>query len=114
MNDFDFTKEELDELVQQSRESQRRQYREGLKTPITVKCVVCDVEIPDSFPEIEKDELAEEYAEHTSFANGAVGVISFGFGSRHDTKVLIIGLCENCYDKKVETGSVLFTRSYMP
>lgn len=108
----DITREQWKDLVQQTRDKQRQKYLNGLKTPIIVKCVVCDVIIEAGHPS--REHLAEEYAERSSFDNGAVGVLSFGFGCKHDTKVFIIGICEHCYDAKLATGGVLFTRSYMP
>lgn len=105
---------ELLRLAKECRESQKQKYQNGPRTPITIKCVVCDAKIYNSFEELEKDELAEEYAKHSSFANGAVGVLSFGYGCQFDTEVFIIGICEHCYEKKRDTGGVLFTRSYMP
>lgn len=79
---------------------------------ITVKCVVCDVIIRECYSSGETS--VEEYAKHTSFGNGAVGVLSFGYGCQFDTDVFIIGICEHCYEKKRDTGGVIFTRSYMP
>lgn len=111
----ELTNEDYLELARLCKEKQHQDYLAGLKTPVTIKCVVCDVEIPNSFPDhADNDKLAEEYANHSSFSNGAVGTISFGYGSRFDTDVFIIGICEDCYAKKLATNQVLFTRSYMP
>lgn len=114
MNDH-LTPEELDYLVDLSNKRIEEKRLNGLKTPITIKCVVCDIVIENSFPEHSNDgELAESYANSSSFHNGAVGVISFGYGCCHDSDVLIIGICESCYRTKRATKSVLFTRSYQP
>lgn len=107
-------KEVVEALIRKSQQSQERKRLNGLKTPITIKCVVCSVEITNSWDDMPQEELAEDYANRTSFLNGAVGVLSFGYGCKYDTSVFIIGICEHCYEKKLINCEVLYTRSYMP
>lgn len=107
-----FSADEFDKLVQATKLSQQKKFDNSLKTPIKIKCVVCDTHIK---PSCESDEeKATEYANNTSFANGAVGTISFEYGCGSDGDVLIIGICEDCYKKKLENGGVLYAYNYIP
>jgi hypothetical protein len=39
--------------------------------------------------------------------NGAVGLIEAGYGSRHDTKQMVIGLCDECITEKIKQKLIL-------
>ena len=106
----------IERAIARCKRSQEEKYLNGLKTPATVKCVVCDVILEPSFDYEYPDEpeLLEEFVKHNPFHGGGAGVFDFGYGSRHDTDVCVIAICDDCYEKKVQTGGILFCRSYMP
>jgi hypothetical protein len=114
MNDQELSPEEMDEAIEQTKQRQREKHANGLKTPIEIKCIVCEKTIHDSFPDCQCHELARDYADHASFYDGAVGTISFGYGSEFDCDVFIIGICVDCYKIKQAANIVLKTHNYMP
>lgn len=44
---------------------------------------------------------------------GVVQIIDAGYGSSHDTDQFIIGICDDCISKELETGNLLFYNNYM-
>ena len=59
----------------------------------TVSCLICDKIISFLFDE-------EEDIDKANFNGAVVGKISAGFGSTHDGDVYVVGICDECIDKK--------------
>ena len=45
--------------------------------------------------------------------DGIIQTISAGYGSRHDTDIFIISICDECISREVEGGNLLYWGSYL-
>lgn len=45
--------------------------------------------------------------------NGIIHIIDAGYGSKHDGSRLILAICDECIDKKLDDGTILFFDDYM-
>lgn len=45
--------------------------------------------------------------------NGIIHIIEAGYGSRHDGSKIIIAICDDCIDKNLSDGTILFFDDYM-
>lgn len=43
-----------------------------------------------------------------SWNDGATGIISAGYGSKHDGDVLGIAICDKCIDEKLNNGTIAY------
>ena len=46
-------------------------------------------------------------------SNGIIHIIEAGYGSSHDGNQVIIAICDNCINDKLEDGTALFFGNYM-
>lgn len=97
-------------------------------------CICCDKKIPLLHEDEKKDEekivfekekrqiynkkgrFDEEIvidAGARMWSDGVIGRISAGYGSIHDGDEYIIGICDECIDKKLFTGGLALIDNYM-
>jgi len=66
-----------------------------------MKCIICDKEFDRCFSD-------PEFPEETSaWSEAVVDCIIGGYGSRHDMCELIVGICDDCLDKKIQEGTII-------
>ena len=44
---------------------------------------------------------------------GIVGLLSGGFGSRHDGDEFIVAICDDCIHNKIQTGNIAYINNYI-
>jgi hypothetical protein len=65
------------------------------------KCIRCEKTIPETVKDRRPTDLL-----NTNFVDGIVEKISIGYGSRHDLKTIVIGICDDCIDNLMEKGII--------
>ena len=71
-----------------------------------MKCIVCDKEFDRCFSN-------QEFPEETSaWSKGIVDCMVGGFGSRYDMCELIVGICDECLEKKIQEGIIIVTNTF--
>lgn len=93
-----------------------------------MKCICCEKNIikpgyPDSDMSEEdyiwsirrygKDNERIEKAENRSWRDGLVANVSAGYGSKYDGSMYVIAICDNCIEKKHNSGVIAFIGDYL-
>lgn len=77
----------------------------------SLPCVCCGKQLTVACGD---EEFTINTVDHQGFNDGMAGGISTGYGSRFDTNVYMIALCDNCIEQKQAEGRLTFVYSYMP
>lgn len=66
------------------------------------KCIICEKEIESLW----FDSLSAENPEQGAWEGGVVEIFQMPYGSRFDTETFVIGICDDCIEKKYKEGII--------
>jgi hypothetical protein len=70
-------------------------------------CICCDKKIKAHHPEHIRQ------PESGSYHDGIVDKIAAGYGSKFDTEIFIIGICDDCMEKLKDGNKIKYAGNYM-
>lgn len=70
-------------------------------------CICCDAKIKTLHPETTR------FPQSGMYDGGTVERISSGYGSKHDTDMFIIAICDDCIDRLKKENKVQYAGNYM-
>lgn len=76
----------------------------------SIPCIICGAEISDTFG---GEEINAGNVDCISSSDGAIGKISYGYGSELDGNVYIIGICKACTKKEMSKGRISYMYNYL-
>jgi hypothetical protein len=68
-----------------------------------IKCISCGKELIRVFHGNTRTIPPEQDA----WCEAVVHIVVGGYGSRHDMSELVVGICDDCVDRKVKEGKIL-------
>lgn len=78
-----------------------------------MRCICCGTTIKPLYEDKPEQELIFSENIHSIWDGGIVSKISAGFGSSNDGEVYVIGVCDECINKKVNSGVVAHVGDYI-
>lgn len=79
----------------------------------SLPCICCGKQLQPSLMD-EDEGITVNNVARQPFSSGMAGNIDAGYGSRHDTDVFMIAVCDDCIETKRNEGRLTFVYSYMP
>lgn len=79
-------------------------------------CIICEVAIEPSLGKVVSFLPCSNItnAEHSSYADGVVGTISGGYGSRYDCSTFAIAICDDCIEKYIGKKIIKSSKGLSP
>lgn len=103
--DKKITPEELEKAKQTIIAYENQEFKEAY--PDGFPCICCDTKIKPIDPEYIRR------PESGMYHDGIVDKVSGGYGSKHDTEMYIIAICDPCLDRLKAEKKLLYAGNYM-
>lgn len=102
--------DELRKIAEIQRIEHAKYLKENRKVPLSKdakpKCIVC-AKILERESMTPKSEIIEAHKDNWEYAT--VDIIIPGWGSRYDMTEILIGVCDDCIQKCIEDGRIVWT-----